>query len=122
MKTQNNHTEKIFQRLEEYIAHRGDNLAQLTLAIGVSNGYFYRMRKVSGSLGAEVLARICLYYKDLSADWLLTGRGAMVKGAATAKEAQELTKTTRELKELLKTIDVIEQNFSVLKEQAKVLK
>ena len=87
---ENTHTEKIISRLEEYVAKRGDNFAQLTLAIGVSVGYFSRMRKVKGSLGAEVLARILTHYSDLSADWLLTGQGTMLKGYQLFDEVRKL--------------------------------
>jgi hypothetical protein len=81
----NEYSEKIIERLEQFVAVHNDNFARLANAIGVSNGYFPRMRKVRGSIGADVLTRILIHYRDLSADWLLTGQGEMLKGKNSDK-------------------------------------
>ncbi|MGL4363610.1 MAG: hypothetical protein ACRCSB_00205 [Bacteroidales bacterium] len=112
-----NHTESILARLEEYINKRGDNYAQLTIAIGVSVGYFYSMRKTKGSLGAEILARILFHYKDLSADWLLTGRGAMLRGKVTKKDIDVYSEREAMLKDISKTVDLLQSNLEQLKQQ-----
>ncbi|GHT66942.1 hypothetical protein FACS189452_03740 [Bacteroidia bacterium] len=112
------YTPKIMERLEEYVYKRGDNFSQLAVAIDVSVGYFPRMRKVKGSLGAEVLVRILMYYRDLSADWLLTGQGSMLRGSkVTAREVQMYGEREKMLKEIGNTVDTLEQNVSVLKQQ-----
>jgi hypothetical protein len=116
-----NHTEKIIARLEEYVAKRGDNFAQLTLAVGVSSGYFSRMRKVKGSLGAEVLARILIHYRDLSADWLLTGQGSMLRGKVTTRDVQVYEAREEALRDIKNTVAVLEGNVEVLKQQQKRL-
>jgi DNA-binding Xre family transcriptional regulator len=113
----NIYTEKVIGRLEEYVAKRGDNFAQLTKAIGVSVGYFSRMRKVKGSLGAEVLARILMYYSDLSADWLLTGQGTMLKGYPPTRHVQTYAQREKTLKEMDDTIKVLEHNVATLRAQ-----
>lgn len=103
--------------MEEYVTKRGDNFAQLGLAIGVSVGYFPRMRKVKGSLGAEVLARILMYYRDLSGDWLLTGQGSMLRGKVTTRDVQIYDEREKMLKEIGNTVEILEQNVGVLKQQ-----
>jgi transcriptional regulator with XRE-family HTH domain len=110
-------TEEIIGRLEQYVIQRGDNYAQLTKAVGVSVGYFSRMRKVKGSLGAEILARILTYYSDLSADWLLTGQGTMLKGSPPTRYVQTYAKREKALKDIVKAVETIEQDVATLNEQ-----
>ncbi|MDR3366699.1 MAG: hypothetical protein LBO71_07010 [Prevotellaceae bacterium] len=113
----NSQTEKIIARLDEYVAQRGDNYAQLTAAIGASVGYFSLMRKTKGSLGAEMLSRILTHYSDLSADWLLTGQGTMLKGNQPTRHVQTYAKREKLLKAIDSTIKILEQNVATLKEQ-----
>jgi hypothetical protein len=117
----NTYTDKIIERLEEYVAKRGDNFAQLTVAIDVSIGYFSRMRKVRGSLGAEILARILMHYSDLSADWLLTGQGTMLKGHQPTRHVLTYAQREEKLKEIDKTIKILAQNVEVLTDQKATL-
>jgi hypothetical protein len=111
------YTEKILERLEEYVSKRGDNFAQLTLAIGASSGYFSRLRKVKGALGSEILARILIHYSDLSADWLLTGQGTMLKGYQPTRYVLSYAQREKKLKELDNTIEMLEQKLGTLKAQ-----
>jgi hypothetical protein len=113
----NKRTEEIIERLEKYVIQRGDNYARLTMTIGVSVGYFSRMRKVKGSLGSEILSRILTYYGDLSADWLLTGHGNMLKGSQPISYVQNFSEREKMLKDIAKTIETFEQNIVRLKEQ-----
>jgi hypothetical protein len=114
---ENNNSAKIIARLEEYVAKRGDNFAQLTMAVGVSVGYFSRMRKHKGSLGADILARILMHYSDLSADWLLTGQGTMLKGNQPTRYVLTYAQREEKLKEIDETIKTLMQNVEVLTAQ-----
>lgn len=70
---------KIIHRLQEYVKCKHITLNQISVSIGASNSYFSKMAKNDGSIGEEVIRKILLFYDDLEADWLLTGRGEMLK-------------------------------------------
>jgi hypothetical protein len=75
------------------------------------------MRKHKGSLGADILARILMHYSDLSADWLLTGQGTMLKGNQPTRYVLTYAQREEKLKEIGETIKTLTQNVEVLTAQ-----
>lgn len=73
---------KIICRLQEYVDCKGITLNQIAVSTGVSNSYFSKMAKAGGSVGEDIIRKILLFYDDLNPDWLLTGRGEMIKSSA----------------------------------------
>lgn len=69
---------RIIHRIIQFVEFKHVSLNQLSQVIGVSNSYFSKMTKNEGSIGEDVVRNILLYYEDLNADWLLTGRGNML--------------------------------------------
>ena len=78
MKQKKENSTKIIERLSQFIDFKEENFTQLALKIGVSNSYFSKMVRNGGSIGTEIISKIVKYYDNLSADWLLTGRGEML--------------------------------------------
>lgn len=70
---------KIIYRLQEYVKYKGITLNQVAVVIGVSNSYFSKMANSGGSLGEDIIRKILLFYDDLNSDWLIIGRGKMIK-------------------------------------------
>lgn len=70
---------KIIYRLQEYVKYKGITLNQIAVVIGVSNSYFSKMANSGGSLGEDIIRKILLFYDDLNSDWLIIGRGKMIK-------------------------------------------
>lgn len=68
-----------FDRLDNYMKYKGLNDNKITVETGISNGLIGKARKKRGSLSQENISKILCCYSDLSADWLLTGRGDMLK-------------------------------------------
>lgn len=66
---------KTIQRLQEYITDIGISFNKLSLDLGISNSYFSKMVRNNGSIGSDILENILRIFPNLSADWLLTGRG-----------------------------------------------
>jgi hypothetical protein len=119
----NTFAHQIFVRLEKFLKERGETFADLTKNVYVSKGYFYSMKNNNGTIGSEVLSKICLFYSDLSADWLLTGRGEMIKSSTALKkeaiaQAKELNKKLKLVRDIVKTARIIEENAEVLNAQA----
>lgn len=44
--------------------------------VGISNGY---VNNVKNSIGSEIISKISSVYPELSTEWLLTGKGGMLK-------------------------------------------
>ena len=81
---------KIIYRLQEYVKYKGITLNQIAVVIGVSNSYFSKMANSGGSLGEDIIRKILLFYDDLNSDWLIIGRGKMIKdGTISQNEAPD---------------------------------
>jgi hypothetical protein len=115
------YTEKIIDRLEEYVKSRGDKFTRLSIELGISSGYFSRMKKIRGGIGSEILARILIYYNDLSADWLLTGHGQMLKGSQPIKYTQTYAQREKTLKSIDSTIATMQRTIETLQAQKSAL-
>jgi len=67
-----------FSKLDIYLEYKGLNDNKVTIETGISNGLIGKARK-RGSLSQENISKILYTYKDLDANWLLTGRGQMIQ-------------------------------------------
>ena len=74
------------QRLLEFIKREGLSQSRFEKAVGLSNGY---VNNISKGIGADKLQRITEKFPYLNAEWLLTGKGEMLK-ANTIQERTEL--------------------------------
>ena len=124
----------MLKRLKEYIDFKGIPIARFEKSIGMSNASFGKSLKNGGSIGADKLEIILITYPDINLEWLITGKGYMLKdphdlnknsppGCELCREkdkiikdkekiitAQETTidaqtKTIETLSRLLKTVD-----------------
>ena len=66
-----------FIRLDTYMAFSGLNDNKVTIECGISNGLIGKARK-RGSLSQDNIAKILNTYKNLDANWLLTGKSEML--------------------------------------------
>ena len=76
----------ILERLKEYIDSKGISVSAFEKSIGMSNASFGKSLKNKGAIGTDKLENILIVYPDLSPDWLLTGRGEMIKSKRTFPE------------------------------------
>lgn len=70
---------KIINRLQQYVDYKGISFNKIAQNINVSNSYFSKMLKNNGDLGENVIKKTLLYYEDINSDWLITGRGLMLR-------------------------------------------
>ena len=70
----------IKDRFAEFIAYKGLSKRKFQESIGVSNSY---IQNISNGISADVLHRISNIYSELNTDWLLTGKGEMLKPIQT---------------------------------------
>lgn len=83
--------ENFSTRLRKFMEETGVNDNQLTIRSGLSNGIIRRVVREGKGLTTDNLEKILNAYPELSADWLLTGRGPMLikKTSPAQSEAYE---------------------------------
>ena len=84
----------VLERLKEYIDSKGISIASLEKTTGMSNSSFRKALQSGNGIGTDKLEKILTLYPDLSAEWLLRGRGSMIRSeeAATDRKLVELCK------------------------------
>jgi phage repressor protein C with HTH and peptisase S24 domain len=74
-----------FSRLDNYMKYKGLNDNKITVDTGISNGLIGKAR-VRGALSQENISKILYKYSELDANWLLTGKGEMLKSDNTSAQ------------------------------------
>ena len=67
------------RRIKEYIDFKGINVSMFERSVNISNGAFASQLKKDKTIGVDKLENILLVYPDLNADWVITGKGNMLK-------------------------------------------
>lgn len=84
---------KTIHRLSEYTTKMGISFNKLAIELGLSNSYFNKMVKNGGSIGSDIIENILRIYPDISADWLLTGNGSMLRSESPKLSVADITPT-----------------------------
>lgn len=71
----------ITDRLQDYMNFKGLNPNKITVEAGLSVGLIGKSFKNKKGLNSDTIEKILYTYPDLSPEWLLTGRGQMLKPA-----------------------------------------
>ena len=69
--------ERFIDRLEAFMKAEGLNANKVTVAAELSNGLLGKALKTRGSMNSDSVERILCAYTNLSAEWLMTGKGTM---------------------------------------------
>ena len=69
--------ERFIERLEAFMKAEGLNANKVTVAAELSNGLLGKALKTRGSMNSDSVERILCAYTNLSAEWLMTGKGTM---------------------------------------------
>ena len=69
--------ERFIDRLEAFMKAEGLNADKVTVAAELSNGLLGKALKTRGSMNSDSVERILCAYTNLSAEWLMTGKGTM---------------------------------------------
>lgn len=68
-------------RIVEYLNYKGTNITKTEQSLGWSKSSLLK----SNNLSSDKLSELILYFDDLSVEWLLTGKGEMLKTTSTGK-------------------------------------
>lgn len=77
--------ETFIDRLEFFMKTEGLNSNSLTVVAGLSNGLIGKALKNRSSMNSDSIERILCAYTNLSAEWLMTGKGTMYVDDQPAK-------------------------------------
>ncbi len=69
---------KPIERIAMYLQFKSIAPYAFERKINLSNGYIAKQLKHNGSVGSDILIRICEVYPELNIKWLLTGDGSMI--------------------------------------------
>ena len=69
--------ERFIDRLEAFMKAEGLDANKVTVAAELSNGLLGKALKTRGSMNSDSVERILCAYTNLSAEWLMTGKGTM---------------------------------------------
>ena len=69
--------ERFIDRLEAFMKAEGLNANKVTVAAELSIGLLGKALKTRGSMNSDSVERILCAYTNLSAEWLMTGKGTM---------------------------------------------
>jgi transaldolase len=95
--------ENTLHRIKKYLDFKGISVSAFEKNLSFSNGSFASQLKKSKTMGVDKLEHILNKHTDLDANWLLTGKGQMIKKNKT--EPLNTEKTT--FKEGLNSNDVV---------------
>jgi len=95
------------KRIKEYIDYKGIRISTFEKSIGISNGSFGGQLKKNKTIGVDKLETILKFYPDLNAEWVLTGKGTMLKDGETYEQTIDSLKKVIEAQE--KTIAALER-------------
>jgi phage repressor protein C with HTH and peptisase S24 domain len=66
-------------RIKEYIDYKCLTIKDFELSVGFSNGAFGSQLKNDRTIGVDKLENILNVYNEINPDWLLTGKGSMLR-------------------------------------------
>lgn len=67
-------------RIKQYIDNKGISIHAFEKSVGFSNGAFSSQLRNNRTIGIDKLENILKKYADINVEWLLTGKGEMLKG------------------------------------------
>lgn len=91
------------QRILQYLDYKGITKYKFYQDTGVSNGVLSQSNELSG----KNIEKILSYYRDLSPEWLHTGKGSMLKTETTEKTELVKTEVVEDLTEQIKVSSMV---------------
>lgn len=71
---------EVIQRIRKVIESRGMSVTALSKALGIVQQTLNRQMSGDGAMPLLTVDKFLSYFPDISAEWLLRGEGAMIKG------------------------------------------
>jgi len=104
----------ITERIKQIIEYKSISVRKFCIEIGVSNGFLDKVKDI----GCEKVLKILKTYPDISAEWLISGEGEMLK--SMKKEASNNSNSV--VDKLLCRLEAQSEELGRLKREIKDLK
>ena len=106
----------IRERIIEYLLYKGVSRYRFYKDTGLSNGFLDKI----GSINSDNCEKICYCYPDINPEWLLIGKGEMLKSG----ELLELEKSDKQasIEVLVQKIVELSSENTLLKKENETLK
>lgn len=95
--------EKIIKRIFQYLDYQAIPPTRFEKEIGLSNGYLGKQMKKNADLGEGVIAKIVENWRHINIEWLITGKGEMLKKSNNDGDGLVKTETSNKLIPLVTT-------------------
>lgn len=122
----------VTKRIKSLMDEFGDNKNSLSVKIGMASSTFGRYVNGENKPTVSLLQSILSQYEDVSADWLLMGKGAMYKttelppvdvsSEESIEHSAEVARLVREKNELIDANEELREENKMLRAQLEVLK
>lgn len=109
---------KAIERIYQYIDFKGIKIAEFERKNFLSNGYLKKMLLRKGDLGESILNQIVENSPEISAEWLLTGKGEMLKSDSLEVKKEVISSAEERVDRLL---SIIESQQEVIKNLSEAL-
>lgn len=77
------------ERLNQFIEYIGESPTSFEPIIGVAKGTIYKAIKNGKTVGTQVLEKIVSFYPLINLEWLITGKGSMLKDSNILRTENE---------------------------------
>lgn len=84
------------ERIQQYLDYKNIKVTQFEVSIGASSGYWRKTKSVS----ANIVSQIAGIYSDISAEWLLRGKGEMLNTPIAVNDSLVIEELKAELNQL----------------------
>ena len=117
-----NHTK---ERILQYLKYKGISIRKFSEKISISPSNFNEKNMIS-SLSGDILSRILTIFEELNPDWLMLGKGEMLRGSDREKPSdttvsillQRIEDLARENGSLQAQIDEYKKEIALLQRSA----
>lgn len=76
---------KIIARIYKYLDFQEISVSNFEKKMGISNGYLGKMKARNADIGEGILRKILENCPEISVEWLVTGRGKMLRAVGTVQ-------------------------------------
>jgi hypothetical protein len=111
-----NYIEMFWQRFDKFFKSQNIAMKDLSTSINASSGYLTQMKIKKGVLGVTTIYKILEFYPALNPDWLILGKGTMIRGVLPQNTEEFMNKIGlgQELKKKIALIDDIYREIKQL--------
>ena len=114
--------ERIIDRFDKYMNHKGLNDNRVTNEVGFAIGTIGKSRKEGKDLTNKSVSKILNRYSDLNRNWLLRGEGEMLANTNVLEDPPARYGKCRDCTEKEKEIRKLKDQITFLKEDIKEYK